>query len=103
MFPVEKNLKLSNNSNKTKHEAIVTEEFIYEIKDALTPQCHASTIEVSNGIPVASWFGGTEEKNDDVGIWFSRKTEGKWSVPKEVANGIQEDGKEISMLESGSF
>lgn len=42
--------------------AIVTEEFIYEIKDALTPECHASTVEVSNGIVVASWFGGTEEK-----------------------------------------
>ncbi len=79
-------------NNKAKHEAIVTEEFIYELDKALTPQCHASTIEVSNGIPVASWFGGTEEKNDDVGIWVSRKTEGKWSVPKEVVNGIQEDG-----------
>jgi len=89
----EKKPKTSYNSNQTKHEAIVTEEFIYEIKDALTPQCHASTIEVSNGISVASWFGGTEEKNDDVGIWFSRKEKGKWSVPKEVANGIQEDGK----------
>ncbi len=89
----EKKPKTSYNSNQTKHEAIVTEEFIYEIKDALTPQCHASTIEVSNGISVASWFGGTEEKNDDVGIWFSRKADGKWSIPKEVANGIQEDGK----------
>lgn len=89
----EKKPETSNNANKTKNEAIVTEEFIYEIKDALTPQCHASTIEVSNGIPIASWFGGTEEKNDDVGIWFSRKIDGKWSIPKEVANGIQEDGK----------
>ncbi len=89
----EKKPKISHNSNRTKHDAIVTEEFIYEIKDALTPQCHASTIEVSNGIPVASWFGGTEEKNDDVGIWVSRKAEGKWSAPIEVANGIQEDGK----------
>jgi len=76
----------------TNHPAIISEEFIYEIKDALTPQAHASTIEVSNGIPVASWFGGTKEKNDDVGIWVSRKTDGKWSVPKEVVNGIQEDG-----------
>ncbi|MCF6223220.1 MAG: exo-alpha-sialidase [Flavobacteriaceae bacterium] len=78
--------------NNTKNQAIVTEEFIYEIENALTPQCHASTIEVSNGVPVASWFGGTKEKNDDVGIWISRKVDGKWSSPIEVANGVQEDG-----------
>ncbi len=71
--------------------AIVTEEFIYEIKDALTPECHASTVEVSNGIVVASWFGGTEEKNDDVGIWVSRKVNGSWSTPIEVVNGVQDE------------
>jgi len=91
-FSCEKKSKLTQNMEPPKHAAIVSEEFIYEIDQALTPQCHASTIEVSNGIPVASWFGGTEEKNDDVGIWVSRKTEGKWSVPKEVATGVQEDG-----------
>jgi|TARA_B110000037_G_C17099192_1_gene497301 alpha-L-rhamnosidase len=74
------------------HAAVVQEEFIYKLDERLTPQCHASTIEVSNGIPVASWFGGTEEKNDDVGIWISRKAGAKWSVPAEVANGVQEDG-----------
>jgi len=79
--------------NKKKSEiAIVTEEFIYEIADAKTPQCHASTIEESNGVLVASWFGGTAEKNKDVGIWLSRKLDGKWSVPKELVNGVQEDG-----------
>ncbi len=87
-----KKTKISDNMEQDKHTAIVSEEFIYEIDKALTPQCHASTIEVSNGIPIASWFGGTEEKNDDVGIWVSRKDKGKWSVPKEVANGVQEDG-----------
>ena len=75
-----------------KHPAIVTEEFIYEIEDAPTPQCHASTIEESNGVVVASWFGGTEEKNKDVEIWVSRKVNGKWSKPVAVANGVQKDG-----------
>ena len=74
------------------HESVMLEEFIYQIADAKTPQCHASTIAESNGILVASWFGGTEEKNDDVGIWVSRKVEDKWTVPLEAANGIQEDG-----------
>ena len=81
-----------NKESKMKHPSIVNEEFIYEINDALTPQCHASTIAESGGVLVASWFGGTEEKNDDVGIWVSRKVDGAWSSPVEVANGIQADG-----------
>lgn len=74
------------------HPAIVEQEFIYELDDALTPECHASTVEVSNGTVIASWFGGTKEKNDDVGIWVSRKTGNSWSTPIEVANGVQADG-----------
>ncbi len=74
------------------HAAVITQEFIYEPEDALTLECHASTIEVSNGTVVSSWFGGTKEKNKDVGIWVSRRTNGKWSTPIEVVNGIQKDG-----------
>jgi len=65
-------------------------EFIYE--SAPFPSCHASTIvETTNGI-LAAWFGGTAEKNPDVGIWVSRKEGGQWSAPVEVANGIQTNG-----------
>ena len=60
------------------HLAVITQEFIYEIKDAPTPECHASTVEVSNGTVVASWFGGTKEKNKDVGIWVSRRSGSGW-------------------------
>ncbi len=70
---------------------IVSEEFIYET--APFPECHASTIaETDNGL-VAAWFGGQHEKNPDVGIWVSRKMDGKWTEPVEVANGIQYEGK----------
>lgn len=63
-------------------------EFIYE--SAPFPSCHASTIEENlNGKLVAAWFGGTDEKDPDVGIWFSTLDEGKWSPPVELANGIQ--------------
>lgn len=74
------------------HPAVLTEEFIYDIENAPTPECHASTLEVSNGTVIASWFGGTKEKNKDVVIWVSRHTDGTWSKPVEVANGIQENG-----------
>lgn len=72
------------------HPAILEQEFIYTIEDAPTPEAHASTVEVSNGVAVASWFGGTKEKNKDVVIWVSRKIDGKWSTPVEVANGVQD-------------
>jgi len=68
--------------------------FIYET--APFPQCHASTIvETRAGTLLTAFFGGTREKNPDVGIWLSRRESGRWSAPVEVANGIQhtrEDG-----------
>ena len=63
-------------------------EFIYN--QAPFPQCHASTIVETSGGLVAAWFGGTREKNPDVGIWLSRKPNGgSWSPPVEVANGVR--------------
>lgn len=75
----------------SKPEMMVSQEFIYEIADAKTPQCHASTIAASGNVLIASWFGGTEEKNDDVGIWISRHEGENWSEPREVVNGVQND------------
>ena len=50
---------------------IVESEFIYET--APFPECHASTIvEAADGTLVAAWFGGTREKDPDVGIWVAR-------------------------------
>lgn len=49
-------------------------------------QCHASTItQPEPGVLLAAWFGGTEEKDPDVGIWFSRFADGVWSPPKRLA------------------
>lgn len=66
---------------------LVKEEFVFT--KASFPQCHASTIcETTRGLVVA-WFGGTKEKNKDVGIWVSYHDGAGWSNPKEWANGIQ--------------
>jgi predicted neuraminidase len=68
----------------------VKSEFIYET--APFPECHASTIaETPTGL-LAAWFGGTAERNPDVGIWSSRHDGTRWSAPVEVANGLQDDG-----------
>jgi predicted neuraminidase len=70
-------------------QKIIQSEFIYDF--APFPSCHASTIaETPSGL-VAAWFGGTEEKHKDVGIWISRNENGKWTSPVEVANGIQNE------------
>lgn len=50
------------------------------------PQCHASTVaETPGGGLVAAWFGGTAEKDDDVGIWLSNFDGEKWSDPVAAA------------------
>ena len=82
--------------------AIVHSEFIYE--SAPFPSAHASTIvETRDGL-VAAWFGGTAERNPDVGIWVSRHDpstrsarsgQAAWTAPVEVANGVQADGTRL--------
>jgi predicted neuraminidase len=65
---------------------LVSAEFIFA--HAPFPACHASTLaETTNGL-VAAWFGGTKERDPDVGIWVSRQADGKWTAPVEVANGV---------------
>jgi len=69
--------------------AVVKSEFIYKAEDVNFPSCHASTIaETADGL-IAAWFGGTAEKDPDVGIWVSRFVDEKWTTPVEVANGVQ--------------
>jgi predicted neuraminidase len=71
--------------------SVVVKEFIYE--KAPYPSCHASTIvQTDKGDMVAAWFGGTAEKNPDVGIWVSRYEKNAWTPGVEVANGVQSDG-----------
>ncbi len=69
----------------------LTSEFIYD--KAPFPSCHASTIVECEKTPIAAWFGGTDERDPDVGIWLSRQVSGKWTAPVEVANGVQDSSK----------
>jgi predicted neuraminidase len=71
----------------------VLSEFIFE--SAPFPSCHASSLaETKDGL-VAAWFGGTRERAPDVGIWISHRLDGRWSVPVEVADGVQSDGSRL--------
>lgn len=69
--------------------AVRLTEFIYDT--APYPSCHASTIEETDSGLVTAWFGGTHERHPDVGIWVSRQSNGQWTEPVEVANGVDGD------------
>jgi len=70
--------------------AYLSGRLIYPLNRKPTAECHASTIvEVSGGL-MAAWFGGTEERHPDVGIWISYY-KGTWSQPVQVVSGFQND------------
>ncbi|MDE3067795.1 MAG: exo-alpha-sialidase [Verrucomicrobiota bacterium] len=65
---------------------LMKSEFIFT--NAPFPSCHASTIAETQSALVAAWFGGTRERNPDVGIWLARDLDGRWTAPVEVADGV---------------
>jgi predicted neuraminidase len=73
--------------------AVLLQEFVFEA--APFASAHASTIvETRDGL-VAAWFGGTREGAPDVGIWVSRRVNGAWTAPVEVATGAQAHGTRL--------
>ncbi|MCH5306602.1 MAG: family 78 glycoside hydrolase catalytic domain [Prevotella sp.] len=78
----------------TAHPAITKDEFLYE--QATFPQCHsASIVETKKGDLVATYFGGTHERNPDVCIYVSikKKGEAEWSKPILAADGVFDNGR----------
>ena len=76
----------------TRSPAVITDEFLYT--KASFPECHSSTIaETAEGDLVATYFGGTKERNPDVCIWVQRKEKGTdtWTAPQMVADGVLSD------------
>ena len=61
------------------HELIFPEQ-------AQVKEVHASTlVYLADGSVIASWFGGTKEGKDDVSIWISRRVDGHWQTPRNIA------------------
>ena len=50
-----------------------------------TNEAHSASIAITDGKPVAVWYGGTEEGHRDVAI-FSSSFDGKWSSPQVIAD-----------------
>lgn len=76
-------------SDLMEQQGIVEAQFLFE--RAPFRSCHASTIAQTKDHLVSAFFGGTDEGNQDVGIWVCIKEKGsnRWSAPVEVANGVQ--------------
>lgn len=75
--------------NISRDARIIDDEFVYQQTDF--PECHsASIVELKNGDLVATYFGGTKERNPDVCIWVQRKPKGsdKWSDPILAGDGV---------------
>lgn len=84
--------KTQDSRLKTTSSPVLCNEFLY--KQADFPECHsASIVECPNGDLVATYFGGTKERNPDVCIWVSRKEKDSdtWTAPQLVADGIIND------------
>lgn len=80
-------------------KAIVADEFLYT--STSFPQCHSATIaETEKGDLVATYFGGTKERNPDVCIWVSRKPKGssEWQAPILAADGVFKSGSDEARL-----
>ena len=69
---------------------LVSRDFIFG-DDRPFRECHASSlVRLENGQFLVVWFGGTKEKDPDVGIWLSKGYTGQWSAPRQVAK-IRDD------------
>src|SRR6185312_10253761 len=75
----------SKNMNVSKMDSLPSKGFLFG-DDQPYPECHASTIiHLKNGQFLSAWFGGTKEKDDDVGIWMTKGKPGNWDKTFEVA------------------
>lgn len=80
-------------------KSVVADEFLYT--STSFPECHSATIaETDKGDLIATYFGGTKERNPDVCIWVSRKPKGSnvWLEPQLVADGVFKTGSDEAKL-----
>lgn len=70
-------------------------EFIFEFSRFLHVHC-ASITENANKELICTWFGGKYEKTPDTSIFVSRKINGFWTLPKEIANATEISEKRLA-------
>lgn len=87
----------SCSKERTYKEGIVREEFVFVFQGAPFRSPHAATLaETTDGTLVASWFGGTYEREPDCCIYVARFENGHWTAPGNIANGILDDSTRVA-------
>lgn len=78
-------LFLSSCNSNDKLSAVDKSSFVFP-EERPFKQAHASTLVcLDNAEYLIAWFGGTKEKDNDVGIWITKGDGENWSFPIEVA------------------
>ncbi|CAN5181644.1 exo-alpha-sialidase [soil metagenome] len=88
-------MSYSQKKDLTDKLQLVDSGFIFS--DAPFLSCHASSVcMLPDEEIIAAWFAGKAEGDPDVSIWMSKMRNGEWSEPKEIANGLQQDGSQFA-------
>jgi predicted neuraminidase len=74
-----------------KQPGLVRSEFVFG--DMAFTECHAPTIVESSDGLIAGWMSGRHKKHYDVGVWYSRRVDGKWTEPAEIVRAAASDGE----------
>lgn len=86
-MPFSNGMDKSSTANNSKGWSITDDEFIYD--HSIYPETHsASIVELHDGTLLATYFGGTKERNPDVCIYTQRKTNDTWEKPILAADGV---------------
>ena len=82
--------------DESQKSLIVQSNLIFSLDKKPTPEAHApSIVETDDGL-LATWFGGSREKNTDTAIYTARFKDKKWSVPKKVFDGSEGESEEFA-------
>lgn len=85
------NIKLEKRITVNPKQAILTDEFIYDINKVSFPSVHSATIEETPAGLVSAFFGGEYEGHPEVSIYVSRRVGSEWTSPVKVVDGIVND------------
>ena len=73
------------------HIQVSKNEPVFQSGDLDAAECHASTlVSLPNQEYLCAWFSGTQEGNQDVGVWLIHRQSNSWSPPKRIAKISQE-------------
>lgn len=87
-------------SNRLETSAIIHEKIFLADQDV--KEVHASTLVLlENGSVLASWFGGTKEGHDDVGIWLACRNASGWNRSRRIVKISDEPHWNPVMLAEG--